>query len=284
MNKYYSALVCLLFSLAQISAQTGKYDLSFSLFEVDTQAYKLYIDIQIKAHDDSSTFYLSEQNYRFRYDKNVIVPESGFIKDELGASGYVACDTSENFSVYDVHTLTGSIDSVVSYNVTLIYGKGARVSEEWMSIGRIGFDILDTLKTAKFAYNGRSSFPATFIGELHRDLRYDVKQGELHDLEIDLSEFYGNSDELPNPIKPATYINLAESIDLFPTSAKNFIYLQCNDNNCQNFVIIDIQGRIVQHSNNSVTTKINISEMPKGIYFLHIHTKDGFAIKRFVKI
>lgn len=281
MNKYYSALVCLLFSLAQISAQTGKYDLSFSLFEVDTQAYKLYIDIQIKAHDDSSTFHLSEQNYRFRYNKNVIVPESAFIKDELGVSGYVEADTS----VYDVHTLTGSIDSVVSYNVALLYGKGVMVSEEWMSIGRIGFDILDTLQTAKFTYNGKGSFPATFIGELHRNLRYDTKQGELYGLEIDLSEFYSNSDTLPNPIKPAVDMKLAKSIDLFPNSAKNFIYLHCNDNNCQNFVIIDTQGQIVQHSNNSVTTtKINISKIPKGIYFLHIRTKDGFAIKRFLKI
>ncbi len=284
MNKYYSALVCLLLSLAQISAQTGKYDLSFSLFEVDTQAYKLYIDIQIKAHDDSSVFRLSEQNYRFCYNKSVIAPESAFIKDELGVSGVVT-DSLGNFSVYDVHTLTGSMDSIVSYNVMLLYGEGVIVSEEWMSIGRIGFDILDTLQTAEFAYNGRNNFPATFIGELHRNLRYDAVQGELHNLEVDLSDYFDVPDILSNPTKPATEMKLTQNITLFPTLAKNFIYLDYNDNNFRNLAIIDIQGRIIQYSDNPVTTtKINISEMPKGIYFLHIHTEDAFAIKRFIKI
>lgn len=283
MNKYYLALVCLLFWLAQISAQTGKYDLSFSLFEVDTQAYKLYIDIQIKAHDDSSVFHLSEQNYRFCYDKNVIAPESAFIKDELGASGVVT-DSLENVSVYDIHTLTGSMDSIVSYNVMLLYGEGVTISEEWISIGRIGFDILDTLQTAKFAYNGRNSFPPTFIGELHRDLRYDAVQGELHNLEVDLSEYFNNPGTFPNPTKPAVDMKLMQNITLFPTFAKNFIYLDYNDNNFRNLAIINMQGHIIQHSNNNITNKINVSKIPKGIYFLHIRTKDGFAIKRFIKI
>jgi len=192
MNQYYLTLTFFVLSLVQISAQTGKYDLSFCLFEVDYETNKLYIDIQIRAHDSTSTFYLSEQNYRFWFNRNAIKPGSGFIDRELDVSGLITSPTGQ--SLYDPHTLTGSLDSIVSYNITLAGGEGILVaSDEWINVGRLGFEIIDFQQTAKFIYNGADKFPATYIGEAYQQERHLAEEGDLYNLEIDLSRYYDPS-------------------------------------------------------------------------------------------
>jgi len=82
MNRFYSAVFMFsaLFTL-QLSAQTGKYDLNFALSHVDCDSLKLYVNIQIKAHEGESAFRLSDQNYRIQFN-DVLVYNSVFIEQD----------------------------------------------------------------------------------------------------------------------------------------------------------------------------------------------------------
>jgi hypothetical protein len=52
--------------------------------------------------------------------------------------------------------------------------------------------------------------------------------------------------------------------------------------------IFDAMGRIVQKVGEVATSptlenQINVSNLPKGIYFIKVYNKDGFAVRKFVK-
>lgn len=279
MNRYYSTFVCSVLAIAHISAQTGKYDLSFSLHDIDCEAMQIYIDIQIKAHDANSTFHVSEQNYRVSFNEDVITSNSASIENELDVSGYLQSATG--FSMYDPHTLVGSKDSIVSYNITLNSGEGVFLnSEKWTNVGRLKFNIRDPRKTAKFTYRNEDMFPGTFVGEIFRENRYYALEGDLHELEIDLSAHCPNN--LPVSTDEA---ELERSIKLFPTPATHTIQLDCADNNCNESMIMDTQGRIVQrfNHNSSSTQNFDIATLPSGIYFIHIQVDDAIIVRKFVK-
>ena len=276
MNRYYSTFVCTVLAIAHLSAQTGKYDLSFSLHDIDCEAMQIYIDVQIKAHDANSTFHLSEQNYRVLFNEDVIVSNSASIANELDVSGYLP--SAIGFSMYDTHTLVGSKDSIISYNITLNSGVGIFVdSEQWTNVGRLKFDIGDARKIARFTYRNENMFPGTFIGEMFRENRYYALEGDLHELEIDLPALC--------EIVSTDKIEFEHTIKLFPTPATHTIQLDCADNNCHSSTITDTQGRIVKRFNHSPssTQNFDIATLPSGIYFIQIQVNDAMIVRKFVK-
>lgn len=279
MNRYYSTFVCSVLAIAHLSAQTGKYDLSFSLHDIDCEAMQIYIDVQIKAHDANSTFHLSEQNYRVLFNEDAIVSNSASIVDELDVSGYLQSATG--FSVYDTHTLVGSKDSIVSYNITLNSGVGVFLdSEQWTNVGRLKFDIRDARKIARFTYRTENMFPGTFVGEIFRENRYYALEGDLHKLEVDLPTL------CPNALSVSTNeVEFEHTIKLFPTPATHTIQLDCADNSCHTSIITDTQGRIVKrfNHNSSSTQNFDIATLPSGIYFIHIQVDNAMIVRKFVK-
>jgi len=59
------------------------------------------------------------------------------------------------------------------------------------------------------------------------------------------------------------------------------IQLDCEDINCTSAMIIDAQGRVFQHLNNyAIAEQIDVSNLPNGIYFLHIRIKDVFVTRK----
>jgi len=290
MARFYSATFVLfvLFSL-QLSAQTGKYDLKFALSYVDCDSSKLYINIQIKAHESQCAFHLSDQNYRIQFN-NTLVYNSVFIAQEMEVSGHI--ESLTGYSFYKPHTLDGSLDSIVSYNIEFIGGEGLLLeANEWTNVGKLGFDIADIDGTISFIYMDESMYPSTFIGEFYNQTRMTATTGDFEGLEINLQDYCGLEEPESGSEEDTTVgvINseIENSINLFPTLASDFIHLRCGDNICGDLRIIDINGRIIQHwqeAQNKTSYSFDVSTLPNSIYFLQININGYYLTRRFIKV
>ncbi len=125
----------------------------------------IYFDIQVKASNAGSTFRLAEQNYRFDYDLSVL--SNPRIDQELDISG--AVPDGIGTSLYIPHTLTGSLGPTVCYNVSLSSGAGYLLTNSWVSVGRVAFDIINTIGCVDLVWRTQNSFPITYVGEIYNN-------------------------------------------------------------------------------------------------------------------
>lgn len=195
MKIFTNALFTFLFSLVTVFAigQDGEFDVRFDMHDVDCNAGKIYVNIEVRANSAAGEFNIADQNYRFSYNRAAVVVGSIAI-DTMYLEGFVGT------SLYDPHTLNGSIDTVVSYNVVLAGGTGEPVSSNWLTIGRISFDILDADQCLELIWHDHSPamFPPTFIGEKFAGSLYEVDE-----------MLYLNNSVCPTPICNALPIELA---------------------------------------------------------------------------
>lgn len=299
MRRFSSAVLAfsVLFTL-QLSAQSGKYDLNFALSHVDCDEAQLYVDIQIKAHDETCTFRLSDQNYRLQFNE-ALVNNSAFIAQELEISGYVESPTG--YSLYKTHTLIGSFDSIVSYNIEFIAGEGSLLkADEWTDVGQLGFDIADIESTVNIVYMDESMFPPTFVGEFYDELRTVASSGNFAVFEINLQDYCDAEDpesdsstdsgsNLPeNTTTGVVNSEIENSVSLFPSLTTDFINLRCGDNICGDLRIIDVQGRVVQNwqagQNATSVSNFDVSTLASGTYFLQLNINEYYLTRRFIKI
>jgi len=161
-NTFTNTLFVTFFTLLSFfaTAQDGEYDVRFDLHKVDCNVNKIYINIDVRANSAGSEFNIADQNYRFSYNRDAVVLGSLAI-DSMHLTGFIGS------SLYDPHTLKGSLDTIASYNVVLAGGTGEIVTTDWRTIGRISFDILDYTKCLELIWHDHSPamFPPTFIGE-----------------------------------------------------------------------------------------------------------------------
>ena len=83
---------------------------------------------------------------------------------------------------------------------------------------------------------------------------------------------------------------LPSSIKLYPNPANKYVDIQCTINNVQleSVEVIDVYGKVVHaivRANNHLPlrTRINVSGLAGGIYFVRVTTDKGMVIKKFVK-
>ena len=78
--------------------------------------------------------------------------------------------------------------------------------------------------------------------------------------------------------------SLSNSLRVYPNPASNFINI---DNQSaariQKIQIIAIDGQLINQFSDENTTRINITELTAGIYYLRIETNEGVTIKKIVK-
>ncbi len=184
-KQFYILLSLLIFISQQALAQNGKFNLNFLLNEVDCDDMKVKVDIILKAADNASTFDLAEQNYRFSFQREAV--SNPVILDELDISGVVQLDDG-NIALYSPHSLFGSIDTVISYNVELQSEQGYTVTEtEWSDIGRLGFDIQDPTQCLHLIWhehNDSTAFPQTIITEKFGGGLHYVEEGDYVNLDV----------------------------------------------------------------------------------------------------
>jgi|GEM_PF-3292309 len=98
-------------------------------------------DIGVQACSTQDSFYLADQNYRIQLDDGVFDMNSwtlittyigGFVSNPDGTIGF-----------YDNGDMTGSKDTIMSYNVELNGGDGILVGENVLLIGRICLNVND---------------------------------------------------------------------------------------------------------------------------------------------
>jgi len=92
------------------------------------------------------------------------------------------------FTLFSPHNLTGSLDTVVSYNVELAGGDGYFLrsgEEDWVQVGRIEFDVLDPEACFDLEWHPQAVFPPTFVGEVYTLNGADARSNTAENL-------YGN--------------------------------------------------------------------------------------------
>jgi hypothetical protein len=154
----------LLLNAFSLSAQNGRYDLRFDLHEINCSDSLMFVDIEVRAHADTNTFAIAGQNYRFSFNRAAV--DSPHIEMELTLSGPVIAPNG--FSLYYPHSLTGSIDTIVSYNVAFATGPGYPVSDTaWTEVGRLVFSIVDFYECVNLRWHTQApaDFPNTIITE-----------------------------------------------------------------------------------------------------------------------
>ena len=84
--------------------------------------------------------------------------------------------------------------------------------------------------------------------------------------------------------------HLSNSVVLFPNPAKEVINVQCTMNNVQleGIEVIDVYGKVVRtvvgaNNDSPMQTRINVSGLANGMYFVRVTTEEGVVTKRFVK-
>ena len=83
---------------------------------------------------------------------------------------------------------------------------------------------------------------------------------------------------------------LENSVSLYPNPAKEVINVQCTMNNVQieAIEVYDVYGKIVRTDvetchGASLQTRINVSGLANGMYFVRVTTEKGAVTKPFVK-
>lgn len=174
MRKVLAAtMTCLmvLFSIVSSFAQSGKFDVRIKLKSSDCVAKKITIQVQVKAHDATSTFKMGDANFRFDYDPKVVTNPVNVLQENFSN---VAPASDLN---YVAQTLTGSkvtpdgTMGIVSLNV-LYSGSNAGaklVGTDYMTVACLQFDIANATGCVNFRWhtdNATIDFPITGMNEI----------------------------------------------------------------------------------------------------------------------
>ncbi len=200
--------------------QNGKYDVRLvqTDFEYDPclNKGKVNIDIEIKATNIGSQFYIADQNYRFKYDASVL--SNPQIVSELKLSGllygpgYIA-----NF---EPHHLTGSLGDVVSYNVVMSGGSGYPISQKgFTKVGTLSFDLINNT-SSQLKWLKELDFPPTFVAEKvggQNGILYEAKGKHFNATSVD--SLSGNP--VPTRRNQNLHICSGQTEKIFEYSVKN---------------------------------------------------------------
>ena len=85
-------------------------------------------------------------------------------------------------------------------------------------------------------------------------------------------------------VTESSSIDLAQyvGINIYPNPVKNYLFIHTDSENIKSFAIISVQGMIVKKEQYT-SNKVDVSQLPEGIYFLVIKTGNGEYQQRFIK-
>jgi len=189
-------LVATLAFALNVQAQDGQSDVRFVQGGLSCPGGPISFIIEVKAASPSAEFFMSEQNYRFSFNRAALANPR--IVEELTISGFISpvpVIRNVDFTLFSPHNLTGSLDTVVSYNVELAGGAGYYLrsgEEDWIQVGRIEFDVLSEEACYDLEWHPQSVFPPTFVGEIYTLNGVDARSNTAENL------YGGDSNCLPS--------------------------------------------------------------------------------------
>ena len=161
------------------------YQLTFSVAEVDCQNQTISVDFAVQADNANSGFKIADQNYRMSFDKAIANP---VILQELGLSGVNPLTTNQS-AVYNPHSLLGSMDTMISYNIALQTNIGFPVNTTPIPVGRLGFDIIDDSGCFDIKWHTQNINPSTIIIEEINGTLIPINSANFTDITICFDEY-----------------------------------------------------------------------------------------------
>ncbi len=163
---HLSIFLFLFCTFSSLSAQSGQHDIRLAIQSLNCDSSKLFVDIEVRAESPNTTFNIADQNYRISFNREALANPS--IDQELVLSGFVTTSNPTTNSFYSQHTLVGSLDTLVSYNVELSGGNGYPIGDTtYVKVGRLAFDVVDLQACIEFKIHTKAfnDFPPTVITE-----------------------------------------------------------------------------------------------------------------------
>lgn len=76
---------------------------------------------------------------------------------------------------------------------------------------------------------------------------------------------------------------MSKGITVYPNPASNIINIDVDGDSIEKIQLLDISGKIVFSNSKKIDTKIDVSQLPSGIYFVLAHTNKGVYKIKFIK-
>ncbi len=259
---------------ANIAVAQGEYQVRFNNKQADCDRGVVTVDLEIKA--STSAINLTEQNYRFTFNNDALANPR--ILQELAISGMTGS------SIYAAHTLKGSVSNIVSYNVELAGGDGFELNNDWVTVGRVAFDIMDDTRCMGLTWNNENTFPPTFIGEMVSNSRKKSNGtvfGNLNDC-----EFCDNNTTI-DPISDKGVFEVFPN----PATADDVVSVRYQSvlNQSATLVVMDVNGKVsltaqVALAEGMNTLTLDHQKLQTGAYLVQIRMNDDVTVaKKFVK-
>jgi len=132
----------------------------------------VYIDLYVKKADHvTGNLKLKNQNYRLKFDASTLDFDSFFINAEGPISGF-GINTDDSNYLYAGHTLLGTTENILSYNIDLQGGDGIDLLDDWMLVGTVGASLKTNSECFTSILLTDSVFPPT-------TLLYAIEDGDL---------------------------------------------------------------------------------------------------------
>ena len=93
--------------------------------------------------------------------------------------------------MYDIHSLRGFLGHIISYNIELLSGAGYPLTDAWVSVGRIAFDIIDSEACLDLMWFTQADYPITYVSQIDNGVRSDVDEGNYNNYSICLPDVCG---------------------------------------------------------------------------------------------
>ena len=79
-------------------------------------------------------------------------------------------------------------------------------------------------------------------------------------------------------------VELSNSLTIYPNPASDFVNIDNHSNiDIQSIEILGVDGQLIRRFNDGQVSRINVSELPAGVYYIRIETNEGIAVKKLLK-
>ncbi|WP_460670657.1 gliding motility-associated C-terminal domain-containing protein [Larkinella ripae] len=271
-------------------AQKGRFDVRLQLKKADCGNQKVLVTVELKAHDDASSFLMGNANFRFSYDSRVLKKPEIVEQQNFTSLGEKA---SENYSPI---TLNGSVErstqGIVSLNVFYSGSdeNASPVNAAWLPVATLQFDLVNPKEKAGtvIEWHDDKSFPVTGLSEVVLK-----KNGTAFDYDIHLVKAGGVFESLTIPSLAALCSGANPEVAGEVAIPEGFS--PNNDGTNDNFVlrnlgglraevtIFDRNGTVIYESKdyqNDWNGRDRNKDLPSGTYFYSIRLSDGRKFTR----
>ncbi len=245
---------------------------------------------------------------------NVTITAKGFEWKATAGGAYAPVTVAGDNFTYNLTGLTANTNytfkAFITYNGATVYG-------DEMTFTTLPEDTPEPCETPTNLHASEFDAHSITIGwnangnATSWNIRYRVENGDwnnanattntyvisglaaetVYEIEVQANCGNGNLSDWSAPIHICTAPDgienwLENSVTLFPNPANNVVNVECTMYNVQSVEVFDVYGKLVNTvgvCDTPVQTRINVSSLANGMYFVRVTTEKGVVTKSFVK-